>query len=289
MPNLQAITLESHQHKRFTAVADYKFTAQETVAALVVQELPRALLSLPIVFMPSSGNFVLRALQGFEPGKNLMIAADGRWLGSYVPSVYRGYPFVLAELAGNSSGKKILCFDEESGLLDTKTDSEGSNEGKGRANAAAKSEAFFTENGELSPTVAQTLNFLDQVDKNRLITQNICTVLQKHELLEPWPISVQIESGTSNVQGLYRINEPALGKLGSEALAELRDTGALLAAYCQLLSMQQLPVLAQIAQAHAKAAGMLKAQKPKLPPGTELNLDFMSKGDAISFDNLFKS
>lgn len=304
MPNLQAITRETFQHKRFKPVTDYKFTAQETVAPLVVQELPKALLSLPIVFMPSADGFVLRALQGFEPGKNLLIAANGRWLGRYIPSAYRGYPFVLAELAGDSGGKKVLCFDEDSGLLETSTDVDGGIGGIGpvgkdgnkgnkgtkgnKVGVAKESEAFFKENGELGTTVAQTLNFLDQVDKNRLITQNICAVLQRHALLEPWPISVQIEAGTSKVQGLYRIKELALGQLSSHALVELRDTGALLAAYCQLLSMQQLSMLAEIAQAHAKVALMAKAQQPTPPPASDLNLDFMSKGSAINFDHLFK-
>jgi len=259
MPNLQALSKNTHSGKHWRRPVDYFFTDMNVIAPLVVQELPKAMLSLPIAFVPRAQSYRPVAVQGLLPDKNLFVAKDGRWLAGYTPAAYRSYPFALAN---TEDGQQVLCVDEDSGLVGT------------------EGEAFFNEDGTLSQAVSEVLNFLTEVGNNRSATQRLCDLLQKHSLIQPWQIKVQGDKGEQAIEGLFRIDEAALNQLPTEAFMELRDSGALVLAYCQLLSMQHLPLLGQLAQLHAEAD-----QKAALQTDGEISLEFM-KNETISFGNL---
>ena len=77
-----------------------------------------------------------------------------------------------------------------------------------------------------------------------------------------------------------------MNQLPAEALAKLRDEAGLTVAYCQLLSMQHLQTLGQLAQAHDQAKAKAKAQAAnKLPTNAsgELDLEFLKSSGTISF------
>lgn len=189
---------------------------------------------------------------GLEPGKNLFVAPDGRWLGSYVPSALRGYPFLL----GNTEdGKQLLCVNEAGGLF---TD-------------GPEGERFFEDDGSPSQAVKDVLDFLTQVEFNRPATAAACAALQAQNLIEAWPIAVRTEVGKRQIEGLFRVNETAMNALADEAFLSLRQRGALALAYAQLLSMQHLPILDKLHEAHTRAAAV---QMPA-PPNEELDLSLM--------------
>ncbi|RTZ43173.1 peptidase [Candidimonas sp. SYP-B2681] len=261
MPDIKVVSRESHADKRWQRYTSYSFADGDAVAQLVVQELPKAAMVLPVGFVAVGDGFLPVAVQGLQPGKNLLVAADGRWLGGYIPAAYRSYPFMLAN---TEDGQQVLCFIEDSGLL---SDTEG--------------ESFFAEDGEPAQSVKDVLNFLTQVFANRQATQRICEALQKHNLIQPWPITLQTDAGEQVVEGLHRIDEAALNSLSAEAFDEVRQAGALPVAYCQLLSMQHLPKLGQLAQAHA--AQQLTSLET---PDGELDLEFLNDGGTISFGGL---
>ena len=121
--------------------------------------------------------------------------------------------------------------------------------------------------------------------QSRLATAAACAALHRHGLIRPWPITVKTEAGEQSVAGLHQIDEAALAQLPGDALQELARAGALAVAYCQLLSMQHLPALGQLAQARAQAAAAA-VQAAVLPEGN-LDLEFLKRGDTISFGNLF--
>jgi len=263
MPNLHPITPSRHANRRWRGYTSYAFAATDSITPLVAQELPKALMALPTGFIAHNNSYLPVAVLGLQPGKNLFVALDGRWLADYLPAVYRGVPFALAS---TEDGKQILCVDEDSGLV---SDTEGV--------------PFFGEDGQPSQAVKDTLNFLTQVAQNRLATQAICALLQKHCLFQPWPIKVHADAGEQNIEGLFRIDEAALNQLTADALMELRNSGALLLAFCQLLSMQHLPKLGQLAQAHAQAAQRTAALIH--PPSGELDLEFLNDGGTLRFGN----
>jgi len=61
----------------------------------------------------------------------------------------------------------------------------------------------------------------------------------------------------------------------------LRDAGALLCAYCQLLSMQHLQTLGQLAAVHAKADAQAQAALPT--KNGELDLSFLEGSETFKF------
>lgn len=263
MSNLQTISKTTHSGKRWKRHASYKFSAGDAVAPLVAQELTRALIHFPIGFVNQDDEFVPVAVLGLQPGQNLFVAPDGRWTGGYVPAAYRSYPFRLAESA---DGQHVLVIDADSGLVsDTGADT-------------IHGETFFDEDGNPAKAVRDILEFLSTVQANRVVTQSICKVLAKHQLIEPWSITVQGEAGGRKVEGLYRVNEAALNALPAEAFEDLRTIGALPMVYCQLLSMQNLQTLGRLAEAQ----NLARQPKPDAPGG-ELNLEFLNDSGTISF------
>lgn len=260
MPNFQAISLDRHANLRWQRYSSYAFAAQEAVIPLTAAEMPKAAMALPIGFIRQEDNFLPFAVLGLQPGRNLFVAADGRWIGKYIPAAFRSHPFRLAQ---TEDGQQVLCIDEDSGLVTT----------------GAEGESFFTEDGKPSQAILDILNFLSQVEQSRLATIAACAALQKHNLIRPWPVTLKTEAGEQQVAGLFQIDEAALMALPADALVEVRDAGALPPAYCQLLSMQHLPILGQLATAQAQA----KANQPA--PADELKLDFLNRGGTLSFGN----
>ena len=70
----------------------------------------------------------------------------------------------------------------------------------------------------------------------------------------------------------------ALHALLAEPLKALQQAGALPLVYCQLLSMQHLPLLGRLAQAHSKPA-----PAPLVTPGGELDLGFLNDNGTLRF------
>ena len=263
MPSFHALSPSTHATQRWRRYTGYAFAAQDALAPLVAQELPRAALHLPIAFAQQGDAFTPVAVQGIAPGHNLFVAPDGRWLGGYTPAAYRAYPFALANLP---DGQQVLAFDMDSGLL-----------------TEAGGEPFFEADGSPAPGVKGVMAFLTQVQINRVQTARICQALADHALLQPWPITVQGDGGDRTVQGLYRIDEAALNALAADALKAVQQAGALPVAYCQLLSVQHLPRLGELAQAQRKTAAA-----PAVPttPAGELDLSFLGQHGTLSLGGL---
>lgn len=261
MPNYVAVSRTTHASKRWNRHTHFAFAARDAICPLVAQELPKAQLHLPIAFVSQESGFIPVAVLGLQTGKNLFVAPNGRWLGGYIPANYRSYPFALAS---NAAGQQILICDEDSGLINE-----------------TGSEPFFDPEGNAAPGIQKLLDFLTQVQQNRILTQRICNALAENQLIQPWPITLQTGTEKRQIEGLHRIDETALNALPAEAFEALRQSGALPIAYCQLLSMQHLPMLSKLAEAHQPASQPL----PTTPKG-ELDLEFLHKSDTISFGKL---
>ena len=293
MSNIQAVTPARHGRQRWQRPSNYAFACKDAVVALVAQELPKAMVTLPIAFIAAGDSFILVALQSFELGRNLYVAPNGQWVGGYIPAAYRGYPFVMV---ADSDGRQTLCVDEDSGLVfDSDTGATG--------------EAFFAEHAEPgfafnskpnvsavdmanmpdSPSVkpgaelAKIFSFLDQVSLNRFATVRICATLQRYALIQPWPIKLTGSEKEQSVEGLFRIDEQRLGQLSAEELLAVRDAGALSAAYCQLLSMQHLANLGVLANAHAEVQAQSTVAAAVPVKGKDLDLSFLEGSETLKF------
>ncbi len=246
------VTHSRHAARRWRRFSSFAFAANSAVIPLVGAELARAALAFPIAFIEHGGGFVPAAVLGMQSDRNLFVAADGRWLGAYVPAAMRGFPFVLG---ATEDGKNLLCFNEASGLI---TD-------------AQEGERFFEDDGTPSAAVRQVLGFLTKIEQNRTVTAAACAALQARNLIEPWPITLKTEQGERKIAGLFRANEVALNALDDEAFLSLRKAGAFPLAFAQLVSMPQLRLLGELAGARAQPV-------PQVQLGQDLDLSWLEGG-----------
>ncbi len=263
MPSFAAVSRERHRNKRWLSFgSDFRFAAQTAVAPLVAAELPKAMMAFPIGFIRSGEAINPAAILSFELNRNLFVANDGRWIGSYQPAVFRSFPFRLIQA---DNDRLTLCIDEESGLITER----------------AEGEPFF-EGEEIGPRLKQVMEFLTQLEQSKVITERACTALDRHGVIKPWPITVKSDDGDRKVEGLFQIEEAAFNALPIEAFDELRQAGALMIAYCQLLSMQHLSVLGRLSDAHAtqrQEADALMKQSFHTPGANEIDIDWSAFSD----------
>lgn len=238
MAKFTLITKAEFSHKRWQPVRTYSFASKDSICSLVSQELPKAAMSFPIAmaYIHEKPSFV--AVQGIKPGTNVFVDKNGKWIGNYIPAAYRGYPFTLAN---TDDSQQVLCFDEESDLL------------------SDSGERFYDDNGKPAAAIKRIVDFLKQVQKKRTITQKICSVLHEKNLIQPWSIKVKVKDEETPVKGLFRIDEAALNALDKDSFDEIRQAGALPLIYCQLLSMQKLRALVDLAV-------KIEWQKPVIVP-----------------------
>jgi hypothetical protein len=243
MASFIPISSEQHAASKWRRFTNYSFVASEGAAPIVAAEITKAVPATPLVFIELNGKFELSALLSVVPGHNMFVAPDGRWLGSFIPSSIRSYPFRMMTPQG--SDQSILCIEE--GCVVT-------------VDNPLPGEPFFGPDGKVSPSLQQALDFLTSLERNRIVTSLAVSSLAQAGVIKPWPISIKSEQGDRTVNGLNCIDEAALNALPNEDFIKLRATGALPIAYAQLLSMGQLGVFEHL----AKMQGQL-APKPVAP------------------------
>lgn len=263
MPDYQAITKTDFTDKNWQRCPNFLFVAGDAVCPLTAMELPKAMMYMPTCFIPADEGYALTALLGLRPGENLYVNPKGQWLGKYIPAAYRTYPFVLAKNEAEE-GQQVLCFDRDSGLLESEL----------------ADQSFFDDDGSLNSELNELMQSLAQINASREATLAICKLLEQHELLKPWELKIQLKEGVHGVEGLYCIDEEALNALPDETFIELRKAGVLALAYCQLLSMQRVSLFDQLLKAKAR----YDTSSDSVPE--ELNLDPIDEAGTLNFDNL---
>lgn len=227
MPTYVSLNAQSHSTKRWKRPLSYTFAHKEITAPIIGAEFPQAGTAFPIAFLVQQESISPIVLMGFEQGKNLFMDNTGKWLGAYTPMIWRVHPFKLAR---TENEQMVLCIDQDSDLI---TEGEG--------------ESLFDAEGNPTAAVKSVLDLLNYLQAGQAATTTACSALAKHGLLKPWPLTFTTPSGPAKLNGLFQIDEQALNQLADDAFLELRRAGALPLAYCQLLSMMQVPGLERMA------------------------------------------
>jgi len=261
MSKITVLSNEQHSRFRWQRYTSYAFAQAEAIVPLVISELPKAIMSLPVAFICQEGVYVPVAVLGLKPGQNLLVDQSGKWLGGYVPATLRGYPFLLVQ----HSDQLVMCVDEESGLV----------------NDSQAGELLFGDDGKITESVQAVLDFLVHIQQSRAHTEVACAALERHGCIRPWAITHKLDAQKERkIEGLFQIDESALNALADDAFLELRQAGALLLAYCQLLSVQHLPLLAHLAEARTSAP------VPVTNNGKDIDLSFLSDGGVFNFSGI---
>ncbi len=247
MPRFAAVSRDRHGGKRWLRSNDYTFAAADGAAPIVGPELARAALSMPCAFLEQAGRHTLVAVLAPAPGRNMFVGPGGRWLGPYVPTWLRFYPFRMLPQQG--SDKLVLCVDEDSKLVVDRS--------------ATGGEEFFDAEGNFSPALKPVLESLTALERSRGPTELAAAALAQAGVIRPWQITLKTEQGEQAVTGLHRVDEAALRALPDGVFLKLRKTAALPIAYAQMLSTGQLGVFEHLARLHNQPAPSPLAALPE--------------------------
>lgn len=261
------LTPQSFAQAHWLPLQSAAFARTVSLVELNASELPAAACHLPVGFVSNAdGQIGLHAVLGVQLGKNLFVAADGSWLGGYWPQRLRLAPFALAR---SEAGDTLLCLNDDWWTP-----------------APEHGHAFYAEGGQLSEQTAAVLQAGQQLLAGQAQTHALCTALDEAGLIQPWNPTIPTEQGNIQLEGLSAINEAALNALDAATLHRLHASGALALAYCQLISMQHLAKLSELANAHARleARASIAPPAPPAPPGADLQLNFLDN-DTMSFGN----
>jgi hypothetical protein len=235
MTEFAAVTPESHAKKVWKHVTNYTFAAADTVIPLVGDEINKVLPVMPVGFVEQEAGYQLVAIASLQPGQNLYVAPDGKWLGTYIPSALRAYPFRL--LKPENAEKSVLCINEGSGLVVESTED---------------GNAFFDEQNQPAQGIKDMLSFLSAVEASLDVTQRAVNALADAGLITPWEINLKKGEEVVPVSGLFRVDEVALNKLDDEDFLTLRKASGLAIAYAQLFSLNQIAILERLDQFHGE-------------------------------------
>jgi SapC len=248
MVKIVPVDRQRHAGKGWRRPSGCLFAAADALAPLVGLEFARAAGTLPIAFVEQSGRHQPVAIMSPVPGRNLFVAPTGQWLGTYMPAGLRSYPFRLIRVEGSDS--MTFCVDEDSGLI---------------VDADDTTEKLFEADGSPPAALKAMIEFLQQVEQNRALTDLAVAALAQAALIEPWPLTVKIGDQQVTANGLHRIDQTKLNALDEATFLKLRKSSSLILAYAQLISMHSIVTFENLATIQQQIA-----QRAKPLPSTSL-------------------
>jgi hypothetical protein len=196
---------QKHRNRRVRPGSSFAFAAKANSVYLAGIEFNEACKEYAIVFTRSTtGRVVPVVMLGLRARENLMVDAQGHWDARYIPAFVRRYPFVLAELPGQSLG---VCIDEAfAGLNET------------------EGEPLFDAQGGDTPYLRNALDFLSHYQREHLRTETFCQHLEQSGLLMEMNARADLVDGrTFTINNLLVVDEKKLGALpDATALAMFR-------------------------------------------------------------------
>lgn len=212
-----------HANLKLKAVNGYDFANNKHLVSVVLHEFPKVSSNYPIVFIKGqdSGKYMPMGLLGLELGKNLFVNGKGQWLaGAYIPAAFRRYPFALAQTQADSMA---LCIDSKSEFL-----------------SEVDGVALFNTDGSPAEALEKIKNFVFELYKSEILTNQFCEKLAELDLLVPNGLKVQSPDGVRHYDGSYIVDEQRLANLSPEDFLALREQGYLAAIYAHLISLSQV-------------------------------------------------
>ena len=230
--NIVAIDKELHKNWKIKS-NNLSNTANLHLCPALAQEYMLLAPEFPIIFAKDQATGAMRSLVmlGLKPEQNLFYR-DGNWLGRYIPSTLRAYPFVITPIP-NSEGRGAVCIDTDSDLVVQDADSEG--------------QSLFDEQGNQTDFLKSINNYLAAVMAQTEFTDNMLRFLEKKQLLEQSAMTVKLKDGSNHrLTQIYRVNEAKFNDMSDADFIETRKAGYLPAIYAHLLSLGQVDNLARL-------------------------------------------
>ena len=232
---VEALEAGRHAVMGLSAHDGFAFAARANAAPLNVTEFARAAVCFPIVFAGRDAPAPVAVL-GLRRDENLLVGPDGMWEpGAYVPAYLRRYPFILTRPEGDAPNA-LLCVDADCPRV------------------VDGGEAPFFDGDEPSETSKNALEFCLAFQRHAAATERAAKRLRELDLLSPQQGKVEMADGEAlRLTDFHVVDEKKLNALSDEQLLSLRADGALAAAYCQMVSMNNWSKLARLAETRKAA------------------------------------
>lgn len=213
---------EKHRRRKVRASSSFAFARKANSLYVAGVEFNEACKEYAIVFTRSgAGKPVPVVMLGLRARENLFVNDRDEWTGRYIPAFVRRYPFVLAELPGQSLG---VCIDEAYAGL-------GDQEG----------EALFDAKGQDTPFLRNALDFLSQYQREYRRTEGFCQKLEQLGLLMEMNARADLLDGRSfTVGSVLVVDEKKLMALPDAAALSLYRSGELHLISMHLVSLSNM-------------------------------------------------
>jgi hypothetical protein len=230
-----------HRRRKVRASTSFAFARKANSVYLAGVEFGEACKEYAVVFTRGAGGKVAPVVMlGLRRHENLFVDAQDRWSGRYIPAFVRRYPFVLADLPGQSLG---VCVDEAYA---------GLNEQEG--------EPLFDDAGHDTPFLRNALDFLTQYQREYLRTEAFCQKLEQAGLLTEMNARADLVDGRSfTVGSLLVVDEKKLLALPDATALSLFRSGELHLISMHLLSLSNMQRLVDRLAQHTGTAAAAPA------------------------------
>lgn len=218
--NIEPLNLEQHGALRLKPFEDLRFAKCMNSILLSSTEFASAALSYPIVFAPIGADMMPFAVTGYKEGDNIYVGEDGQWRADhYVPAMIRRYPFIFME--DKDQDTLALCIDRGCEALDDEA-----------------GQPLF-EDGKPTQLIENALEFSKAFHLEANKTRQFCKQLEALDLFVARNAQFTLPDGEkTSISGFSVIDEQKLNGLDDQAFLALRQSGALAAIYCHLMSMR---------------------------------------------------
>ena len=226
------ISKKKHSSYKFRSLSNFSPFKNKGLIPICLPEIHKVIPNFPIVFTKNEKNISLCILASFKPDDNLFITKEGKWLGNYIPAIFRAVPFGFYSAENQDS--KVLCFvdDYNCVLPEKKSSKEFLN--------------LFDQKGEFSEAFKKQVHFVDTYYKSTIATHKLCEKLEDAGLINEWKLKLKSKDGENEVKGLYKIDESKFLTLDEKTLKSFFEQKILDIAYGQFFSMGNLEKLASL-------------------------------------------
>lgn len=193
-------------------------------------EFRRVQTHFPILYRRdlSSGKFVAAALLGFEEGENLFLEG-GQWDAGYRPLSLSIQPFLVGRPRTGDGASQVHIDLSHPRIA-------GPGEGT----------RLFDEVGSPTPYLTRIAEQLGDLDQGFAGSAEYFAALERHDLLEPLSLDVELNDGSKHrLVGYHIVNEHKLETLDGAALGDLHSGGHLVPLFMAMASLSNLADLAQ--------------------------------------------
>ena len=218
---IELLSKEKHSNLKIKPLENLLFAKENPSFPVLISESENVAATLPIVFSAEE-NPSLFAITSLG-SENLAMNSEGKWLSSYVPAVYRKYPFAYASIKDNLEQKAVVIDIEAQNLSET------------------EGEALFDEQSNQTELLKNTIQFLTSYEQEAMRTKSLAKIILDSGILEDRELSIgEGETKQVLVKGFKVVSVEKLNALDDATLASWVRNGVISFINIHLKSLNNL-------------------------------------------------